>query len=117
MDYAVEATRRLVATPYRGGTIVTFPVHRLRAFTGRIEVTSAGKGEIPAYGELTVTAAGKEFSSPIGRRGEFYLENLPAGNWPGVVDYQGGRCNFAFVVASAAERFVKMGILRCHMPP
>jgi len=115
MDYAVEATRRIVATPYRGGAVVTFPVHRLQAFIGRLEVRSAGKTVIPAYGELTVRIQSKKFSSPLGRHGEFYFESLPVGGWPAVVDYQGGECKFNFTVPSSKERFVRMGIVPCVM--
>jgi outer membrane usher protein len=153
MDYSVESTNSIVATPYRGGGVVTFPVHRLQAFTGRLEIENAGKIEkksdseekqtiaaapavpnkdlapvgskqivIPVYGELTVTlketesTKSKEFRSPVGQHGEFYLENIPAGNWPAVIDYQDGQCKFIFAIPSSQERFVKMETVKCILP-
>ena len=122
IDYSVEKTQRIVATPYRGGAVVTFPVRRLQAFTGTVEVYHAGKTVIPAYGQLSLTVKGKEtagageFISPIGRHGEFYLENVPAGNWPAVIGYRDGECRLSFTVPSSKELFVKMGTVRCEIP-
>ena len=153
IDYSVEATNRIVATPYRGGGVVTFPVQRLQAITGRLEIENAGNSEkqsvsegkqtvaaapavinkdlapvssrqivIPVYGELSVTVKetestkSKEFKSPVGQHGEFYLENIPAGNWHAVIDYQGGQCKFIFAVPSSKERFIRMETVKCILP-
>ena len=97
-------------------------MHRLRAFSGKLEVISAGKRLSPSYGELAVTVQGEgraeaaQFSSPIGRDGEFYLENIPAGKWPGVIEYRGGQCNFSMAIPAATERVVKLATVACVRP-
>ena len=122
VDYAVEATRRIVATSYRGGAVVTFPVHRLRAFIGKLEIISSGGKLIPSYGELAVSAKGQgmptvqQFSSPIGRDGAFYLESIAAGVWPGVITYQGGQCRLRLAIPLSAERLVTLETVKCVRP-
>lgn len=80
---------------------------------------SGKQNVIPVYGDLTITvtetesAKSKEFRSPISEQGKFYLENIPAGSWPAVIDYQNGQCKFIFVVPSSQERIVKMETVKC----
>lgn len=97
---AIEATDRVVAPPLRGGTVVLFPVRRIRAATGSIQVLTTSERVIPAFGQLTVRAGSVERSSPLGRNGEFYLEDLPPGPHLGVVEFAGRRCEFTFHMPS-----------------
>jgi len=112
VDYNVGATHLTVATPYRGGAVVNFPVSRRQAFLGRLKVSHAGKLEIPSFGEIDLTAPGKP-SSPIGRRGEFYLENIPPGSYPAVVHYSGGECEMTLRIPKSSAKVVKLGELTC----
>lgn len=63
----------------RGGVTVEFPVQPIRAYTGRLTITSQGAIILPAYGQLTVQTVGEPVISPIGSQSEFYLENLAPG--------------------------------------
>jgi hypothetical protein len=65
---------------------VTFPIQRTQSFTGMLEVETAGKSVIPAFGQITVTFEGEEVLSPIGKSGEFYLENLTSGRFQAKVE-------------------------------
>lgn len=112
VNYNVGATHLTVATPYRGGAVVNFPVSRRQAFLGRLKVSRAGKLEIPSFGELDVTAPGKP-SSPIGRRGEFYLENIPPGSYQAAVHYSAGECRMTLQIPKSAANLVKLGDLTC----
>jgi hypothetical protein len=84
-----------------------------------LALVSSKQSVIPVYGDLTITvketenAKSKEFRSPISEQGKFYLENIPAGSWPAVIDYQDGQCKFIFVVPSSQERIVKMETVKC----
>jgi outer membrane usher protein len=110
LNYEVQATERMIAPPYRGGAFVEFPVRQIRSVTGSLVIAS---GEVPAYGELTVSAAGESFVSPLGRNGEFYLENVPAGSHPATIDYKLGACSFTLTIPPGKESVVKLGRISC----
>ncbi len=74
-----------IAVPYRGGAVVVFEATVIRALTGRLDVG----GKAPEYGTLTVTVGATEFSSPLNASGEFYFEDLPPGDHPGVASWSG----------------------------
>ena len=113
LNYSIAKTDRTVAPPYRGGAVVAFPVKRLQAYVGTLEVQQQDKAVVPAYGDLTVGDA----TSPINGKGEFYLETMPAGTNPAVVRYEGGVCNFTITTPQSTERFVQMGKLTCVEQP
>jgi outer membrane usher protein len=116
LDYGVAERERTVATPYRGGAIVSFPVQLIRAVTGRVVMTIAGESIVPAFGQLTVTAEGRPFDSPIGRDGEFYLDNVPAGRHPALIEHEKGRCSFTLDVPAAATPVIDVGTVGCAVP-
>ncbi len=116
LDYEIATTEQIVAPPLRGGAVVTFPAQRLRAVTGRILVVLAGQTVVPAYGELSVTAEGRQLQSPLGREGEFYLENVPAGRHPAAITYGKTMCSFLLEVPADAPSLSELGTLRCVVP-
>lgn len=116
LEYAIEATEHIIAPPYRGGALVTFPVQQTQSFTGTLVVEVSGTRVIPAYGQLTVTLEGKTVISPLGKSGEFYLENLTAGRYPATVEDKEGVCPFVLEIPVADGPFVNLGTLRCVVP-
>jgi outer membrane usher protein len=115
LDYAVGTTEQTVASPFRGGAVVRFPIQQIRAVTGSVAVVRGTETFVPAYGQMTVTAEGQELGSPIGRHGEFYFENIPAGRYPVVIEHETGRCVFTLDVPSLAGPIVELGTVRCVM--
>lgn len=113
LDYSIAQTERAVAPSLRGGAVVVFPVKRLQAFVGTLEVIRADGPYTPAYGDLSVVAGGTTIESPIGAKGEFYLEALPAEPSVATIHYEGGRCSFTMAAPTSTERFVEMGKLTC----
>jgi len=113
LNYTIDATERLVAPPLRGGSLAVFPVRRIQRVTGKVGVEKAGQRSIPSYGQLTVTAGGKIFESPIGKQGEFYLENVTPGRHAAVIDYKDQSCHFYLEVPSSEESVIELGVLRC----
>jgi len=113
IDYSIATTERLVGPPVKGGSVVTFPARRVQAFMGTLVVETEGRSVTPAYGQLRVTADGQTFESPIGRDGEFYLENLPRGRHPAVVDHKEGVCHFTLEAPPSLTTLVDLGALRC----
>ena len=118
LGYRVDATERLVAPAIRGGAVVSFPVQRIQNFTGFLIVVEAdGKEVTPAYGEFQVTGNGVQASSPIGGKGEFYLENIPTGRYAAKVQYSNGACQFEVNIPESQQQFVNLDTLRCTITP
>ena len=113
VDYRIEATDRLVGPPVKGGSVVTFQAQRVQAVGGALVVEIDGRAVTPAYGQLTVTADGKTYESPIGRDGEFYLENLPRGRHPAVIDHKDASCRFTLETPAPTASMVDVGTVRC----
>lgn len=116
LNYTIDATERVVAPPFRGGALAVFPVRRLQRATGTIALESSGQTIIPAYGQLTVTADKSKFESPIGKQGEFYLENVPAGRHKALVEYTDKTCEFILEVPNSEEPVITLEALRCLYP-
>ena len=115
LDYRVDTTEKTIAPPFRGGSLVVFPIKRLQILTGTLRVEADGELRVPTYGTLTVTTEDGSVESPVGKNGEFYLENLGAGSYEAVVEYQTTTCPFSLNVPASADSFVKLGELRCAM--
>ncbi|HEY9694163.1 MAG TPA: hypothetical protein V6D15_18320 [Oculatellaceae cyanobacterium] len=93
-------------------------MQRLQNFTGFLLVVEAdGKEVTPAYGELLLTGNGTQASSPLGDKGEFYLENLPTGRYAAKVQYPNGICQFEVNIPESQQQFVNLDTLRCTIPP
>jgi outer membrane usher protein len=117
IDYEIGSVERTVATPYRGGAVVEFPVKRVTTVTGRLLIVEADMEKAPAYGELTVTVPdGRTQASPVGGDGGFYLENLSPGRYPAAVEHREAVCRFTLVVPVSQSAFVNLGTLRCAAP-
>jgi outer membrane usher protein len=116
LDYTVGATERVVASPLRGGAVVAFPVKPIRAIIGRLLVERAGGVAPPAYGQLSVTADGEPFESPIGEEGEFYLDGLPPGRHPAVITHPTLGCRFTLEVPGEAPPILDVGAVTCVAP-
>ena len=54
-----------------------FPVRQFQNSTGRVVLLHGAERIVPVYGQLTISAGGTTYESPIGKEGEFYLENAP----------------------------------------
>jgi outer membrane usher protein len=116
LDYKVDASARLVAPPLRGGTVATFGVEKLHAVTGSVVMSLGGADVAPSFGQLTVKRGLDEVTSPLGKNGEFYFDNLPPGKYAAEVEAEAGTCKIDVVVPAspnAASAFVDAGRLRC----
>jgi outer membrane usher protein len=114
LNYTIDATEKVVGPPFRGGAVVSFPVQRIQRILGQITLDDGVSTIVPAYGQLALTANGKLFESPIGRQGEFYLENLPAGRHSATVEHKDRTCNFVLDVPKLDQPEIKLGTLKCQ---
>jgi outer membrane usher protein len=116
IDHSVDQVERDVAPPYRGGALVVFRAGLRQSLTGTITLLFGGQTIVPVFGDLTVSAAGRSFSSPIGRDGEFDLENVPAGRHQATVIFKNLTCQFALEVPTSASPLLRLGTLQCVVP-
>ena len=112
-DYQIQEVERIIAPPYRGGALVSFPVRKVQSVTGTIRIVRNGALFVPSFGDLEVTADDRKFESPIGAEGEFYLENAPAGTFPATVTFEGAPCKFEMTISTSEAPFVRLDELRC----
>jgi outer membrane usher protein len=115
IEYQIDATKDFVAPPNRGGAVVDFPIRRIQAILGKVEVVTAGKTVIPKFGELTINGTAQTFTSPIGRNGEFYLDSPPPGRYHATIDFEDGECRFDIEIPKASSSIVKLAMLSCIM--
>ena len=114
LDNSVAAVRKTIAPPYRGGALVVFPVQRVQNAQGMIQLEIDGQSIAPSFGQLTVTTTSGPVESPIGERGEFYLENLAPGPHAASVQYGDTSCAFTLTMPISAAPSVALGTLRCE---
>jgi outer membrane usher protein len=114
LQYAVPDVGQTLALPYRGGAVAEFGVQKVQRVVGVITVVEDGQTRIPAYGDITVTAKGRELSSPVGSSGRFYFEDLSAGTHSAIVrDSTGMECSLNITVPSSEGTIVNLGSVRC----
>jgi len=114
IDYRVGGTERLLAPPLRGGAVARFDVERVKIVVGSVALDlGGGRLTSPAYGTIVVRAGLQQASSPLGRQGEFYFENLRPGRFVAEVDSGAGACRFELDVPNADKAFVDVGRIKC----
>jgi outer membrane usher protein len=113
LNYEVRGVELTVAPPYRGGALVEFPIRQIRTVTGSVVIRTPRGEVLPAFGQLTVVAGGDAYVSPLGRGGEFYLENLADGTYAATIDYRDGTCAFQLHIPKDGQSVIKLGHLVC----
>ena len=113
MEYEVGKIEKFVASPYRGGALVEFDVHRIQSVTGMLELDGGGT---PAFGELQLATRGKSLQSPVAADGRFWLDGVPVGTHELSVEFRGGTCIAKIDVPDSAGALLDLGRLRCVSP-
>ncbi len=124
-DKDVPLTRKLgkvehvLAPPYRGGVVARFDADLIQAITGKVVVMKGEEKVIPTYGELSITVDGKEIVSPLGEKGEFYLEDVPTGrSYRARIVHEAMQCEFSLKVVNKNKEqpIVDIGTRKCTLP-
>jgi outer membrane usher protein len=113
IDYSIEVDRKVISVPYRGGAIVSFPVHKVQQVTGTVGVKIGDRTVIPALGDLSVDVNGRKFDSPLGEKGQFYFDSIPAGRFPASIDFSSGTCKFEFEITKSDKPSIKLDEQTC----
>jgi outer membrane usher protein len=109
VEVKLGAISQDIAVPYRGGAVVVFEASVIHALTGRLDVA----GKAPEYGTLLVTVGTTEFSSPLNASGEFYFEDLPPGDHPGIASWSGRTCRATIHMPEKAPPMTDAGVVTC----
>ena len=116
IDYTVDEVLKYVSPPLRSGSVIRFGVRKFQAVTGLLSVR-AGEAVRPAeYLEVRLALPGTALVFPTGKRGEFYLENVPPGTYRAAFDADGKTCEFDLTVPASAEVVVDLGGIVCETP-
>jgi outer membrane usher protein len=111
IDYEVSATEVTVVPPSRGGVIAAFPVRKLRSYSGRMRF--AGEPSVPSLGIVEVPLGEKLLTLPLGRDGEFYVEDLPPGRYPAKLLIGKTSCAFQLILPATDAALTDLGVIRC----
>src|SRR5665647_550989 len=94
----LDTLHHTVRVPYGGGAVVTFQAKRVQFFSGQIRLEENGKVSVPEYGDITVGNT----ASPLGKKGEFYLESIAAGTHVGTILFRSRKCEVAMTIPNTS---------------
>jgi outer membrane usher protein len=115
VNYELMETEKYVSPPYRSGSVVSFDVRKIQAFEGQLLIVVKGQKKPAESAMLEVKVEGKVIDTVVGKRGDFFLENLKPGKFPAKLTIDGRECNFEMVVPESSEMTVNMGEISCEM--
>lgn len=108
VDRTVSRNRLLIAPPYRGGAIASFPAPREWRITGRLVAESISNGP------LRIGGPDGSARSTLGPGGEFYLEGFGPGTYHAVAGEGDEACEATLVVPDSDAPVIRMGELLCR---
>ena len=86
---------------------------QIQIITGTVIIRNKKTEVIPAFGQLTLTADGITYVSPVGRGGEFCFQNISSGQYSATVEYGDQTCTFLLQIGTGKETAVKLGRFVC----
>jgi outer membrane usher protein len=110
LDAAVTDPQVQTVPPYRSGTVVRFPVARVRS--GVFKLQRADGSAVPAG--AVVIFLGEEF--PVGLEGLAYITNYDHGT-TGEARWPGGKCSFRLPPPPSGQPQPDLGIIACRSRP
>jgi outer membrane usher protein len=110
LDATTSDTQMQFVPPYRSGTIVHFPVKRVRP--GVFKLRRMDGSVVPAG--AVVRFLGEEF--PVGLEGLTYITNYDHGT-TGEAHWTGGHCKFRLPAPPSDQPQPDMGIIACRSAP
>lgn len=116
IDATLTTAERAVVPRYRAGGVVQFGVRRLRAARGRL-LLRREDGAFPAsYGELVLEAGEQTIRSPLGRGGEFELDDAPTGRFAARALHGRRECLFWLELPPGREEdgILELGSVECR---
>ncbi len=114
LDLSEDFSSQNVRPKNYSGVVTNFAIHHFHAYAGHIVVDRGGKSIIPTLGQVVFTLGGHEYTSDLGREGQFYVENLEAGKYSATVTtIDGLTCAFAIAFVADANPVTTLGTVKC----
>jgi len=102
LEYTLGELRRVVAPPYRSGSLLSFDVRRLRAVEGVINARSGGAIAPAANAHFTLERDGRTEELDTGRDGRYYIDDLAPGSYGATLHFGGRDCRFTLRVPASS---------------
>jgi outer membrane usher protein len=115
VNYELSDIEQVVATPFRGGGVVSFDAHKIQAFTGTLFVIFDEQKRPAEYWGLRFNVEEQWFESVVGKSGVFYLENIPAGALMVEAFSASQVCQVTVEIPDNAEMYVDLGEINCEI--
>jgi outer membrane usher protein len=112
MDYTFTASQLVVSPPLRSGAYLSLDLRRIRGAYGRLEQEVEGERRPIELRDISLTRDGKTSESFVGRRGEFYLDGLDAGDYRLQVQ-QEPACEARIRIPETGEPVTDLGNVLC----
>ncbi len=114
IDFQLSDTVKDPVPPFRGGILVEFRAERLQAYIGRISYRVEGETVPADLSNLNVRVGDETLELAVGRGGEFYLENVPAGTYPARLFNDKLDCRFELTIPESEETLIDLGEVYCE---
>lgn len=112
IDRTLSRNRALIAPPYRGGAIASFPAPREWRISGRlVPVESA---EPPANRPLRIERPEGPVRTTLGPGGELYVEGLGPGSYRAVAGDGERACEATLIVPASDAPVIRIGEVPCR---
>lgn len=114
VDRSLDVVARVMAPTWRGGVLAVFPARRHRYVRGRLVIVAEGREQgAPSFGQVALSMGDRALTSPLGRQGEFDLEEPPSGTFAAEAEWDGGRCRAALTVPEDDAPVIQLGAVPC----
>ena len=111
VNYMLKDVTRYISPSWRSGTLVDFAATRIQAITGKLRLRLKN-GEHPVeFAELMVSIGEEILESSTGRDGEFYLENVPEGDYSAHFEYERQNYSFKLKIPKSDQMLVDLGVV------
>ena len=108
IDRSIEEKSRSLVPYARSGSVIAFNAPLLRSLSGSLKFRRDGNLVPLEFVLVKILVQGKSVEMPTGRDGDFYIENLPAGDYPASVEVQGKTCRFTLSSPRSDEANVRL---------
>lgn len=117
IDHSLGEKGRVLVPSAGRGDVVAFHAPAVRGISGVLRVRRAGREEPLELTVFVVEAPGGPVEVPVGRGGDFYVENLPTGTYPARLEAAGHACTFAVTIPESHDAFIRLApIVACTLP-
>jgi outer membrane usher protein FimD/PapC len=114
IDYTFPDVKQLISPLGRSGSYVLFETSKYRAIFGKIIIKTTTESHLLRLYEIRMEVEGKPLTFQTTGEGEFYVENVYAGEYRASFIYNQKPCEFDIIVPETEENLIDLGELICE---